>query len=344
MEKLPTLLSKSMQDIISSQELSSWTIHNGHSTVITIRFKIDQTGGTPRHVDNSTATYHKSSPSRLARDNARAFMNRKDTVNCRITRSKAKDNEIEQARRSSDNTCDMISALSPEAAEFIPAPSPPLIPVSSPEKPPPPVGLQCMSTSLTECLPVTDGLITTPNKTVTADLTQAIQSSGSDVDPDNQAVPYTGKFSALMSDEEDGSTSSTEGSDSEKSESDVSDTKSEAEQTRPYIRRYDRVEQHCIMCNNKITRPKIWYFWQHSYGQTVLANLCTYKPKKEGSIFWRDSKCVELFNPWPDIEKQKYYFSNNDYCDKDEDGNPVTYEPGASAPWDSYNSLETCSD
>ena len=331
MEKLPTLLSKSMQDIISSQELSSWTIHNGHSTVITLRFRSDQ-GGTPRHVDNSTATYHKSSKSRLARDQARAYVNRKDTVNCRITRSKAKDNVIEQPRRDNDSTCDMISALSPEAAELIPVPSPPLIPMNSPEKPPPPVSLHSMSTSLTECLPVTDGLITTPCKPVTADLSQAIQSAESDSDPDNQALPYTGKFSVLMSDEEEGSISSAEGSGSETNESNDSDTTSEAEQPRPYVRRYDRVKHHCIMCNIIITKPKQFLDFPSRY-----VNLCTDKYFDKYRKTWdieKDGKCIELFNAWPERDKQKYYFYYEDYHDKDKDGNSVEYELGASAPWD----------
>ena len=86
------------------------------------------------------------------------------------------------------------------------------------------------------------------------------------------------------------------------------------------------------MCNIIITKPKQFLDFPSRY-----VNLCTDKYFDKYRKTWdieKDGKCIELFNAWPERDKQKYYFYYEDYHDKDKDGNSVEYELGASAPWD----------
>ena len=116
---LPKILWESMHSIISSQELSSWTIHNGHNTVLTLRFKNLCPGGTPQIPDNSGATFHRSSNSRITRDHNPAQKKKMENISDHFLRSKIKNN-TELQRKASDS--DMISSLSPDAVEFVPIP------------------------------------------------------------------------------------------------------------------------------------------------------------------------------------------------------------------------------
>ena len=93
----------------------------------------------------------------------------------------------------------------------------------------------------------------------------------------------------------------------------------------PYVRRYQRETQRCIMCSKVIKEPRSTYF-QH-YRDTCnpyrYVNLC------DG-----DSSCFFLFDKWPEKSKDSVCFGFYDYMDRDRDNKPVEYEIGACAPWD----------
>ena len=346
MENLPKSLSQSLLTIIQSQDLSSWTIHNGKCTIVTLRFKSENILGDTTPVDNSSATWHKSSTSRLNRDKARACKNNEDKCNDRVTRSKSK-NCIELQRKSSET--DVISALSPEAVEFIPSPSSPPLHAGSPVEYPPPLKLHSMPAGLPsysgECLPATDGLSSPPIQGTTHayhdehesdDSTQPLVDQGHIMDNNNKA-PYTGMYNVLKiddpGDKQDSSDSETVSSDSHDFDNDResidecnSPVKSDTLPMSPYIRRYQRKPQHCIMCSKVIKEPRSTYF-QH-YRDTCnpyrYVNLC------EGE----SSSCFFLFDEWPEKSKDSVSFGHYDYLDRDRDNNPVRYEIGACAPWD----------
>ena len=339
MDKLPELLSKSIQAIISSQELSSWTIHNGHNTTVTLRFKCDNSGGTPPSVENSCATWHKSSNSRLARDQSRAHKNRITNNNDHFLRSKAKSN-IELPRKASDS--DMISSLSPDAVEFVPIPSPPLIPTCSPSEPPPAKSLQSVVNDLpnAECIPATDGCTTSPCITAPSDGHNDSDghSSGTDdlldlydnnnSDESHLKVPYTGMFSALSSDNGESDTDC----DASKTKSDTASPSNSQEvlwpEDRPYVRRYHRVLQRCFMCTRVIKEPRPV---PDCDPVNMYVNLCA--ERVPGMPPW-DGYCVKTFKKWQAEDQQKHLFSLKDYMDENENGEPVKYAIGSHAPWD----------
>ena len=332
-------MSKSIQAIISSQELSSWTIHNGHNTTVTLRFKCDNSGGTPPSVENSCATWHKSSNSRLARDQSRAHKNRITNNNDHFLRSKAKSN-IELPRKASDS--DMISSLSPDAVEFVPIPSPPLIPTCSPSEPPPAKSLQSVVNDLpnAECIPATDGCTTSPcitepsdghndsdgHSSGTDDLLDLYDNNNSD--ESHLKVPYTGMFSALSSDNGESDTDC----DASKTKSDTASPSNSQEvlwpEDRPYVRRYHRVLQRCFMCTRVIKEPRPV---PDCDPVNMYVNLCA--ERVPGMPPW-DGYCVKTFKKWQAEDQQKHLFNLKDYMDQNENGEPVKYAIGSHAPWD----------
>ena len=338
MDKLPELLSKSIQAIISSQELSSWTIHNGHNTTVTLRFKCDNPGGTPLSEENNSATWHKSSNSRLARDQSRAHKKRiTNNNNDHYLRSKAKSN-LELQRKASDS--DMISSLSPDAVEFVPIPSPPLIPTCSPSEPPPAKSIQSMVNDLpnAECFSAMDDCTTSPCITAPSDGHSDGHSSGTDdlldlydnnnSDESHLKVPYTGMYSALSSDNGESDTDCDKSEIKSETASPSNSQKDLWPEDRPYVRRYQRVLQRCFMCTRVIKEPRPV---PDCDPVNMYVNLCAVRV--DGMPPW-DSSCVIKFKKWQAEYQKNHLFSHKDLMDENEDGELVKYAIGSPAPWD----------
>ena len=144
MENLPQLLLRTIENIVGSQNLSSWTIHEGKRTVITLRFEngaiVQNPEGSPV-TNQNTISYGKRSKSRLNRDKQRCLDHKKYNLR--------KNDLSTELARYQDSSFESPSKLSPEAMEFTPREPDHLLQHFSP---PPHVDSVCAE-SVTEPLP-----------------------------------------------------------------------------------------------------------------------------------------------------------------------------------------------
>ena len=120
MDNLPILLGQSMDTLLRTKELSSWTFHEGKQITLTLRFKDEQ----PSVDDDGKPTrkhYIQKNKSRQNRDDSR--YNDKHGHNTRLSsKFKLDKNSMEKPRSADDSSaeCFAHSILSPEAVAFSP--------------------------------------------------------------------------------------------------------------------------------------------------------------------------------------------------------------------------------